>query len=105
MVIATHEMGFARDIADRVCFLDDGGSSRRGRPSDLPSAPREERTRQFLAAHHRGRAALAGPLWAPAAVGSGCAGPVRGGVDEEPPQTVERRRASTRFARDGTAPR
>jgi len=49
MVIATHEMGFARDLADRVCFLDDGVILEEGRPEQIFSAPREQRTQQFLA--------------------------------------------------------
>jgi polar amino acid transport system ATP-binding protein len=48
MIIATHEMGFARDIANRVCFLDAGQILEEGRPAEMFSAPREERTRQFL---------------------------------------------------------
>jgi polar amino acid transport system ATP-binding protein len=48
MVIATHEMGFARDIANRVCFLDAGQILEDGPPAEMFSAPREERTRQFL---------------------------------------------------------
>jgi len=48
MVIATHEMGFARDIANRVCFLDAGVILEQGEPAQIFSAPREERTRQFL---------------------------------------------------------
>ncbi len=48
MVLATHEMGFARDIANRVCFLDDGRILEEGPPSQIFSAPREERTRRFL---------------------------------------------------------
>ncbi len=48
MVIATHEMGFARDIASRVCFLDAGQILEEGPPAEMFSAPREERTRQFL---------------------------------------------------------
>jgi len=48
MVIATHEMGFARDIANRVCFLDGGRILEEGPPAQLFGAPREERTRQFL---------------------------------------------------------
>jgi polar amino acid transport system ATP-binding protein len=48
MLIATHEMGFARDIANRVCFLDAGRILEEGPPSQIFSAPREERTRQFL---------------------------------------------------------
>jgi polar amino acid transport system ATP-binding protein len=48
MVIATHEMGFARDIAGRVCFLDAGRILEDGPPERIFSAPREERTRRFL---------------------------------------------------------
>jgi polar amino acid transport system ATP-binding protein len=48
MVIATHEMGFARDIAVRVCFLDAGRILEEGPPEQIFSRPREERTRRFL---------------------------------------------------------
>jgi polar amino acid transport system ATP-binding protein len=48
MLIATHEMGFARDIADRVCFLDEGRILEEGPPERIFRDPREERTRQFL---------------------------------------------------------
>jgi polar amino acid transport system ATP-binding protein len=48
MVIATHEMGFARDIATRVCFLDDGVILEQGPPEQMFGSPREPRTRQFL---------------------------------------------------------
>ena len=48
MVIATHEMGFARDIADRICFLDGGRILEEGPPSQVLGEPLEERTRQFL---------------------------------------------------------
>lgn len=48
MLIATHEMGFARDIADRVCFLDGGVIAEEGAPEQIFSAPRHPRTRQFL---------------------------------------------------------
>jgi polar amino acid transport system ATP-binding protein len=48
MIIATHEMSFARDMADRVCFLDAGTILEEGPPSEIFSAPREERTQQFL---------------------------------------------------------
>ncbi len=48
MVIATHEMGFARDIADRICFLDAGTIIEDGPPEAILSDPREPRTRQFL---------------------------------------------------------
>jgi polar amino acid transport system ATP-binding protein len=49
MVIATHEMGFARDIANRVCFLDGGVILEQGAPNQIFTAPGEERTQQFLA--------------------------------------------------------
>jgi polar amino acid transport system ATP-binding protein len=48
MLIATHEMGFARDIASRVCFLDDGQILEQGSPQAIFSNPTEERTQQFL---------------------------------------------------------
>jgi polar amino acid transport system ATP-binding protein len=48
MLIATHEMSFARDIADRVCFLDAGVILEQGPPDQVLSAPREPRTQQFL---------------------------------------------------------
>jgi polar amino acid transport system ATP-binding protein len=48
MVIATHEMGFARDIADRVCFLDAGTIIEEGPPSLILRDPQQPRTRQFL---------------------------------------------------------
>ena len=49
MVIATHEMGFARETADRVCFLDEGVILEQGSPEQIFAAPREPRTQQFLA--------------------------------------------------------
>ncbi len=48
MLIATHEMGFAREIADRVCFLDEGVILEQGPPAQIFSSPREPRTQQFL---------------------------------------------------------
>jgi polar amino acid transport system ATP-binding protein len=48
MLIATHEMSFARDIADRICFLDDGVILEQGPPEQLLSRPSEPRTQQFL---------------------------------------------------------
>jgi polar amino acid transport system ATP-binding protein len=48
MLIATHEMGFARDIANRVCFLDAGVILEQGTPEEIFSAPANPRTRQFL---------------------------------------------------------
>jgi polar amino acid transport system ATP-binding protein len=48
MVIATHEMSFARDTADRVCFLDAGKILEQGSPEEIFTRPRELRTQQFL---------------------------------------------------------
>ncbi|HYI21074.1 MAG TPA: amino acid ABC transporter ATP-binding protein [Candidatus Limnocylindrales bacterium] len=48
LVLATHEMGFARDVADRVCFLDEGVILEQGPPSVMLSTPTEERTQRFL---------------------------------------------------------
>jgi len=48
MVIATHEMGFARDVADQVCFLDQGRIHEHGPPKQIFSTPQEARTQQFL---------------------------------------------------------
>ncbi|CAI9405993.1 amino acid ABC transporter ATP-binding protein [Nocardioides sp. T2.26MG-1] len=48
MVLATHEMAFAREVATKVCFLDQGRILEQGLPSEIFSNPREERTRQFL---------------------------------------------------------
>jgi polar amino acid transport system ATP-binding protein len=48
MVIATHEMSFAREIADRVCFLDGGTVLEEGPPASLFTDPQQPRTRQFL---------------------------------------------------------
>jgi polar amino acid transport system ATP-binding protein len=48
MLIATHEMGFARELADRVCFLDGGVLLEQGPPEQIFSAPVEVRTQQFL---------------------------------------------------------
>jgi polar amino acid transport system ATP-binding protein len=48
MIIATHEMSFARDTASRVCFLDDGVILEQGPPDQIFTRPREARTQQFL---------------------------------------------------------
>ncbi|MDP9495029.1 MAG: amino acid ABC transporter ATP-binding protein [Actinomycetota bacterium] len=48
MIIVTHEMGFARDVADRVCFLDNGRILEEAPPNKLFSEPENPRTRQFL---------------------------------------------------------
>jgi polar amino acid transport system ATP-binding protein len=57
MLIATHEMGFARDIANRVCFLDEGKILEQGPPERIFTSPEHPRTRQFL-----GRIIAAGRL-------------------------------------------
>jgi polar amino acid transport system ATP-binding protein len=48
MIIATHEMGFAREVADKVCFLDAGAILEEGHPQEIFTAPKEPRTREFL---------------------------------------------------------
>jgi len=48
MLLATHEMGFARDVADEVCFLHEGRILEQGPPAEIFERPREERTRRFL---------------------------------------------------------
>ncbi len=48
MVLATHEMAFARDVATSVCFLEGGRILEHGPPEQIFTDPREERTRQFL---------------------------------------------------------
>jgi polar amino acid transport system ATP-binding protein len=48
MIIATHEMGFAKDIARRVCFLEEGRIIEDAPPAELFTSPRDERTRRFL---------------------------------------------------------
>jgi polar amino acid transport system ATP-binding protein len=48
MIIATHEMSFAREVANTVCFLDDGQILEMGSPTQLFEAPREKRTQSFL---------------------------------------------------------
>jgi polar amino acid transport system ATP-binding protein len=49
MLMATHEMGFAREVADRVCFLDKGRILEEGTPEQIFDQPREARTQAFLA--------------------------------------------------------
>jgi polar amino acid transport system ATP-binding protein len=48
MIVVTHEIGFAREVADRVVFMDDGVIVEEGKPADVLENPREERTKQFL---------------------------------------------------------
>jgi polar amino acid transport system ATP-binding protein len=49
MILATHEMSFARDVADQICFLEDGRIIEQGEPAHILSAPREAATQRFLA--------------------------------------------------------
>jgi polar amino acid transport system ATP-binding protein len=51
IVMATHEMVFAREIGDRIVFLDGGGIVEEGPPSEVFTAPKDERTARFLARH------------------------------------------------------
>ena len=48
MVVVTHEMGFAKDVADKVIFMDDGLIVEEGKPEQIFNNPKNERTRQFL---------------------------------------------------------
>jgi polar amino acid transport system ATP-binding protein len=48
MIVVTHEMGFAREVGDRVVFMDGGVVVEEGRPAELFANPRHERTRTFL---------------------------------------------------------
>jgi polar amino acid transport system ATP-binding protein len=48
MIVVTHEMGFAREVGDRILFLDEGRILEEGPPDAIFTSPREERTRAFL---------------------------------------------------------
>ena len=48
MIVVTHEMGFAKEVADRVIFMDEGLILEEGKPEELFLNPKEERTREFL---------------------------------------------------------
>ena len=48
MIVVTHEMSFARDVSNRVIFMDSGAICEEGAPEDIFSNPREARTREFL---------------------------------------------------------
>jgi polar amino acid transport system ATP-binding protein len=50
MLVVTHELGFAREVADRVVYMDQGAIVEQGRASEVLGAPREERTKAFLSA-------------------------------------------------------
>ena len=54
MIIVTHEMAFARDVSDKVLFMDDGKILEQGTPEDVFENPKEERTRQFLSRYTNG---------------------------------------------------
>src|SRR5207302_6346361 len=60
MIIATHEMSFAREVADKVCFLDAGVIAEEGPPDQIFSAPQQARTREFL---EIGRASCRERVW------------------------------------------
>ena len=84
MIIATHEMGFARDIADRVCFLDQGAILEEGPPVSIFGEPRQPRTRQFLdrviSAGRMGGGAAGGAVAGGAGAGGAGGGAVAGGA-------------------------
>jgi len=48
MVLVTHEMGFAREVADMICFLDEGRLAEVATPKEFFSSPKSDRARQFL---------------------------------------------------------
>jgi ABC-type polar amino acid transport system ATPase subunit len=48
MIVVTHELGFAREVGDKVIFMDEGKIVEQGRPAEVLDNPREERTRRFL---------------------------------------------------------
>ena len=48
MIVVTHEVGFARDVADRIVFMDDGQIVEHGSPEEVLDRPRQERTQTFL---------------------------------------------------------
>ena len=100
MVIATHEMGFARDIADRVCFLDAGRILEQGPPAQILSEPQRAADAAVPPADHRGRAAV-GRHRRPRGCVSGPR-PAAARVDEEREQALERASAWTPCAPGGT---
>ena len=48
MIVVTHEMGFAREVSDRVIFMDGGFIVEEGTPEEIFTAPKQERTKEFL---------------------------------------------------------
>ena len=53
MIVVTHEMGFAREVSDRVIFLHQGVIEEEGAPADIFDAPKSERLRQFLSKYRK----------------------------------------------------
>ena len=53
MIVVTHEMGFAREVSDRVIFLHQGVIEEEGSPADIFGAPKSERLRQFLSKYRK----------------------------------------------------
>ena len=53
MIIVTHEMAFAKEVADQVIFMDDGYIVEQGTPIDVFENPKEERTKQFLSSYNQ----------------------------------------------------
>jgi octopine/nopaline transport system ATP-binding protein len=53
MLVVTHEMGFAREVSNRVIFLNQGVIEEQGKPAQLFGAPQSDRLRQFLSSHLR----------------------------------------------------
>jgi polar amino acid transport system ATP-binding protein len=50
MIVVTHELGFAREVANRVVFMDGGRIVEEGAPQDILAAPRHQRTKEFISA-------------------------------------------------------
>ena len=48
MIVVTHEMGFAREVADRVIFMSEGTIEEEGTPEEIYTSPKEDRTKEFL---------------------------------------------------------
>ena len=106
MVIATHEMGFARDVADRVCFLDEGVILEQGPPSVMLSSPSEPRTQRFLQ-----RIISAGTVVTCLLTGAAIHGRLhdhrrrRRGLLAPPPANTEQGRCAARTGRDRASAR
>ena len=69
MIVVTHEMGFAREVADRVLLMDEGVVIEEGAPAEVFGSPRQERTKRFLGLvleHGRVRRSRSAPLRNPA---------------------------------------